>query len=112
MLAGWGFYAIVLPGAAIGLGCGALSRGKSNVLGTLCGLLGAAMGIFTEWRTPPFAANDSLRFFLAHLHQLPNITLVLIGLGVVFAFWFGRGHEPLAWQRAEKTPDHPNSDPN
>ena len=42
-LASQGFYAIVLPGAAIGLGCGALSRGKSNALGAVCGLFGAGL---------------------------------------------------------------------
>ena len=91
-----GLYALVLPGAAIGLGCGALSRGKSIALGVVCGLFGAGLGIFTEWHFWPFAADESFGFFLAHLHQLPPVTLVLIGLGALFAFWFGMGRQRIA----------------
>ncbi len=39
-LARLGLYALVLPGALVGIGCGMLSRGKSNLLGVVCGLLG------------------------------------------------------------------------
>ena len=107
-LASQGFYAIVLPGGAIGLGCGALWRGKSNALGAVCGLFGAGLGIYTEWH----GWNASLGYFLAHLNQLPTISLILIGLGTVFAFWFGRGHERGVWQRVEKAPDRPSDEAN
>jgi len=45
-----GFYAIVLPGALVGIGCGALSGRKSTGLGIACAILGLAAGIFAEWR--------------------------------------------------------------
>jgi hypothetical protein len=32
--------------------------------------------------------DKSFTFFVAHLHQLPILKLIMIGLGGVFAFWF------------------------
>ena len=46
VLAGFGLYAIVLPGAAIGLICGALWHG--NPTPWPLALLGEALGLFTE----------------------------------------------------------------
>ena len=86
-----GFYALVLPGAALGFGCGQLSRGKSYGLGIVCGLVGVVLGLFTEWQFAPFVADDSLRYFLTHLGDLTPFTLVAVGLGGVFAFWLGTG---------------------
>ena len=92
-IAGQGFYAIVLPGALAGVGCGALSGRKSNTLGIICGILGLAAGIVTEWRFAPFIADKSLFYFLTHIHELTRFTQVLILLGAAFAFWFGRGRK-------------------
>ena len=51
---GWllrqGYYAMVLPGAMVGIGCGLLSRRDSLVRGILCGLAGLALGLFCEWK--------------------------------------------------------------
>ncbi|MHC4176210.1 MAG: hypothetical protein ACYSWU_01815 [Planctomycetota bacterium] len=101
LLARQGLYAIVLPGALLGLGCGALSRGKSNLLGVVCGLLGLLLGVFIEWRFAPFVADNSLWFFVTHLDDLATIKLVMIALGGLFAFWFGRGRQPGVWKRNE-----------
>jgi hypothetical protein len=87
-----GFYALVLPGAAVGLGCAALSRGKSNGLGIVCGGLGVLIGLLAEWRFAPFAADPSLGYFLTHLHHLQPVTVALVFLGGAFAFWLGRGN--------------------
>ncbi len=107
-----GLYGIVLPGAGIGLGCELLSRGKSNALGAVCGVSAAALGIFTEWQFAPFRADDSLGYFLTHLHQLPPGTLVLLAAGVLFAFWFGRGHERVLRRREPKAEDRPDAGSN
>jgi hypothetical protein len=97
-----GFYGLILPGAALGLGCGALLGGKSNAVGAACGVLALLLGIFTEWRFAPFIVDDSLWFFIAHLHELTLTTLVSIAVGGLFAFWFGRGREGGAWPRHGK----------
>jgi hypothetical protein len=94
-----GFYALILPGAVLGLGCGALSGGKSNALGVACGVLGLVVGVLTEWRFAPFIVDASLGYFVKHLGDLESITKISIVAGGVFAFWFGKGREGGAWPR-------------
>ena len=101
-----GFYGIVLPGALIGIGCGCLSGRKSNALGILCGILGLLAGVLAEWRFAPFVSDKSLWYFLTHLHRLSGVTQVLILLGAVLAFWFGRGREGGVWLRRRKPPSN------
>ncbi len=86
-----GFYALVLPGAAVGLGCAVLSRGESRTLGVVCAVLSLPLGLFAEWRFAPFIANDSLGYFLAHVYELQWITIIMIALGALFAYWLGKG---------------------
>jgi hypothetical protein len=105
-----GLYGIVLPGAGIGLGCGLLSRGKSNTLAAVCGVAGAALGLFTQWQvTLPIM---SLGFFLTHLRELPAVAVILIGAGTLFAFWFGRGHERPPRRREPMAADRPETGAN
>jgi hypothetical protein len=89
-----GFYALILPGTLMGLGCGLLSRRKMLVLGIVCAVGALALGVFAEWRFAPFIADRGFGYFLTHLHQLRPVTLILIGLGGVLGFWFGQGREP------------------
>jgi len=81
-----GFYAIVLPGALLGIGAG-LARNRSALMAVVCGVLAIALGLFTEWWFHPFVRDGGIGFFVAHIHDLPPITLILIGLGGVLGFW-------------------------
>ena len=94
-----GFYAIILPGALIGMGCGCLSGRKSLSLGIACAIGGLLLGIITEWRFAPFIKDKSLSFFLSNLHQLTRVTQILILVGSFLAFWFGRGRDGGVWFR-------------
>ena len=91
VLASQGFYAMVLPSALLGLGCGLLSGMKSNVLGIGCGLLAVLLGCFTEWRFDPFIDDGSFAYFITHVHKLKSMTLIMIAVGGLFGFWFGKG---------------------
>lgn len=66
-IASQNLYAPALPGAAIGLGCGTLSGGRSRALGIVCGVLALLLGVFAEWRFAPFVDDPGLGFFLMHL---------------------------------------------
>ncbi len=92
-LAGQGFYALMLPGALLGLGCATLLRKSSNVAGILCGLAAVPLGVFCEWSAFPFVADGSLAFFVTHLHDLRPMTMIMLALGAVFAFWLGKGRD-------------------
>jgi len=102
VMAGQGFYAIVLPGALVGIGCGALSGRKSTTLGIASAILALAAGIFAEWWFAPFAADVSLSYFITHFHKKRVITFVLIAIGAICAFYFGRGREGGACLRKAK----------
>lgn len=91
-----GFYALVLPGALLGLGAGLSARGRSVILAVICSVAGLALGLFTEWRFAPFVADDSVAYFSTHVHTLKPITLIMLGLGAFLSFRFALGREPKA----------------
>src|SRR5262245_29410883 len=86
-----GFYALALPGALMGLGCGLLARQRSMALAIACGVLAVAVELYCEWRFAPFIKDASLGFFLKHILELRPITQIMTVLGGVFAFWFALG---------------------
>ena len=96
-LAEQGLYAIILPGAFLGLGSGVFSRGKVLLLGVICGLAALVLGVYTEWRFS--GSGEDFAQFVAQVHHLRPITIILIVLGAVFAFWFGEGREGGVWRR-------------
>jgi hypothetical protein len=101
---GQGLYPMVLPGALVGLGCGAMLGMKSNAMGVVCGLSALALGLFIEWQFAPFERDRSLGFFLARVNQLRSMTLILIVLGALLGFAFGRGREGGVWVRKSGSP--------
>ncbi len=103
-IAGYGFYALILPGTLLGLGGGALCRKKSRAGGVLCGVLALGLGVYTEWRFAPFAADDSFSFFITHLHELTPVTQLMIAVGGLFAYWFGQGREDAVDRYTEPSP--------
>lgn len=94
-----GLYAMVVPGALVGLGCGFLSGFKSTTLGMICGISSVLLGFFTEWQFAPFVRDSSFSYFISRVHSLKPMTLVLIAIGGVFGFWFGKGREGGVWLR-------------
>lgn len=86
-----GVYAIVLPGAAVGLGSNMFLGGRSLAMGVASAVLAAAVTVFCQWMFLPFAANTSLGYLLANFHKTPPVQLAMMALGVAIAFYFGRG---------------------
>jgi hypothetical protein len=88
-----GFYALILPPGLMGLAAGFCARGRSTVLALICGIAGLMLALFTEWKFAPFAADDSLAWFMTHLYQLKPVTLLMVGLGAVFSFRLAQGFD-------------------
>lgn len=86
-----GLYGIMVPGALLGFGAALAARGKSQVLGIICAVAAIGLAIWAEWSVMPFIKDNSFGFFLAHLHELPPMHLIMMALGVAAAYWFGQG---------------------
>ena len=100
---GWvlsqGFYAMVIPGAALGYGFGLLSRDRSTVYGIVCAILAVGLGLFAEWKFFPFIKDDSLNYFVNHIRELTPVTLIMIALGGFCGYWFGIGRTTVPTRR-------------
>ncbi len=90
---GWckqqGFYALVLPGALLGLGFGLAARKSHFGFGLISGLLALVLGLICEWKY--FNSDESLFPFLKQLDQLQPVTWIMIAIGSALAFSFGKG---------------------
>lgn len=84
-----GLKAGVVPGGLVGLGSAMVSSRTSRVRGIICGIAALALGIFAEWWNAPFVADRSLGYFLAHLHQLPPLVLIMIAFGGLLGWRLG-----------------------
>src|SRR5260370_29333856 len=69
-----GFYAMVLPGASVGLGCGLLARHRSVPRGIACAIAALVLGLYTEWVYAPFMADKSFLYLAWHFYDLRGIT--------------------------------------
>jgi hypothetical protein len=85
-----GFYGIMIPGALLGLCACLCSGGRSQGLGLLCLVMAIGLTLFTEWHVL-FSKNHTFQFFIANIHTLPSVKLVMMGLGALAAYWFGQG---------------------
>lgn len=81
-----GFYAIVLPPALLGLGAGLAARRRSALLAITAAVTGLALGLFIEWQFSPFVVDQSLAYFITHLHALRPLTLLMIVLGTILSY--------------------------
>jgi hypothetical protein len=92
-----GLYALALPPALLGLAAGLCARRRSAILAVLCGVAGLLLGLYTEWRFAPFVADSSLFYFLAHMHALRPMTLLMLALGAFLSYRLalGRHSKPV-----------------
>ena len=111
-VASHGFYALALPGIFLGLGCGALSFAKSRWRGAACGAAGLCFCIFTEWRrVVPDGKTTFVQFAMQFPHE-DTITLILLAVGTVGAFWFGSDGMMGAWWPGRGKPARPHQTTN
>lgn len=86
-----GLYALVAPGAMAGIVAGRCTRQYSVPVGIISLFVGAVATVLSEWHHAPWIADDSLVYFVTHLHKLSLPTMILGGLGIAVAFLSGRG---------------------
>src|SRR5688572_9475925 len=72
------FYALILPGSLIGFGSGLVAKNGSAVRAAICAVAALLLGFFCEWKARPFNADESLGYFVTHLHRLGPVTWALI----------------------------------
>lgn len=89
-----GLYAMVVPGGLVGIVAG-LARPTHFATAIICGVLALIVSLFTEWQVFPFAADESLSFFLSHLFDKAPMKLLMIAAGTAIGFWipFRRSQE-------------------
>jgi hypothetical protein len=89
-IANQGFYALVLPGAAVGMGCGFLARHASVPRGIACAIAALGLGLYTEWKFEPFVDDSRLAYLLLNFYKLKPITLIMIVLGAALSYYLGK----------------------
>lgn len=100
---GWleyhGFYGLAIPGAALGLGSGLLAQHRSSARGLACAAGAFGLSIFTEWKFHPFLEDDRFSFMITHMKDLKSVTLLMIAIATVVAYWAGQdaGFRLLPW---------------
>jgi hypothetical protein len=99
-----GFYAVALPGIMLGLGCSVLSRGRSVLRGAASAVAAFPLCVFTDWRYYNPTNQNSLGYWFSHLLQHGPITLVLLAVGTVAAYWFGADGMFQAWWPGSRKP--------
>ncbi len=87
----FGVLVLALPGALVGIVCGLATRVRSLPAGIMAGVIALVLSIYIEWKFFPFADDESLAYFLAHLHEASGQTWIMILGGTLAGFWFGWG---------------------
>lgn len=86
-----GLYALIAPGAIAGIVANRFARQSSMSVGIISLVVAAIATILSQWNVGPFPADESLQYFVTHLHRLPTAAMIMGGLGVILAFLSGRG---------------------
>jgi hypothetical protein len=87
-----GLYALVLPGALVGLGCGLASGRKVIALGVLSAVGAFLVSALANWHvlqepSPTFLEQITTLF---QPHRRTTASLILIGVAIAFYFGIGR----------------------
>ena len=89
-ITGWlarqNLYSVLIPGALVGMGT-LIGRFNNAVFPLIVSLLAVALVYYTEWSYFPFSKDQSLSYFVNHLHSLRPLTHIMAGIGWLIAFW-------------------------
>lgn len=85
------YHVLAVVGTGVALGVSALARTRHLAWGVATGVLAVLASVLVEWWFRPFTADDSISYFVSHLHALPANSLVSLAAVAVLGVYFGRG---------------------
>jgi hypothetical protein len=102
-----GFYALIIPGALLGFGCGLFAQHRSTVRGIVSGVAAFLLTVYTDFG---FEGQDgeSLRYFVTRYHELGPVTLLMTVVGTLLGFWMGKDSGYLSVARKPEPPQSAN----
>jgi hypothetical protein len=86
-----GYYALVLPGSLVGLGCGLASGRKVLALGILSAVGAFAVGVLADWNSLANPSPTILGHLATLLQSNRQMAALLILVSVALSFYFGIG---------------------
>ena len=87
-----GFYAPVLAGGLVGVGCGLLSRHHSMLRGILCGIAGVLLGYYCDYRITILPRYETFADTWSLFPSMGPWTNIMVILGGLVSYWFGQTH--------------------
>ena len=94
-------YAMIVPGASLGLGVHLASLDRSKIRGAVFAIAALILGLVVEWWYFPFLADESFTYFLRHTAKILPVHLLMIALGGLFGYWWGKEASPWARKRPQ-----------
>jgi hypothetical protein len=88
-----GYYALVLPGSLVGIGCGLASGRKLLALGILSAIGALLVGALADWNSLANPSPTIWEHAATLLQANRRMTAILILVSVVLAFYFGIGRD-------------------
>jgi hypothetical protein len=88
-----GFYALILPPGLLGLFAGYFVGKRSIPFAIACGVAGLGLGLLTEWHFSMRKDDKGFLVFLAHVHQLNRIKLLMLAVGPVISYRLALGSD-------------------
>ena len=85
------YHVLAAVGTGVALGVSAMARTRHLAWGVATGAFAVLASVLVEWRFRPFTADESLSYFLSHLHALPYNSLVSLAVVAALGVYFGRG---------------------
>ena len=92
-----------MPGAVLGLGCHLASPKRSMIRGVIAGIAGLFLGLATDWW---FFQNGTFLEYLSRVTQIDRPTQLLVAIGTLMAFWWGKDASPWASRILIEKPVH------
>jgi hypothetical protein len=97
-----GFFALIVPGAMVGMIAGFGIGSRSQPFAIACGVAGLAVGLFTQWTFVNRAVTMDLMEFLMKIKDQKPLTLIMLVLGTFFSYRLALGFDQPGSRRSSE----------